>query len=72
MWRDFQARISTWWNGAPYENEPGSALIFMNSVDRHWSARWAHTIVDYWKEHHRWIIGAGIAVIGLFIKTRWQ
>jgi hypothetical protein len=71
MWRDLKFRMSTWWNGTPYENEPGSLLVFLNSVDRHWTARWAHTVFDYWKLHHRWIITIGVGAIGLFIKGRW-
>jgi hypothetical protein len=45
--------ISNWWRGRFVENEPNAKLIFMNSINMHWTARSAHSAVDYLKEHHR-------------------
>jgi hypothetical protein len=39
-----------WWEGKPYENEPGSSLFFMNHYQRHWTARVAYAALDRRRE----------------------
>jgi hypothetical protein len=59
MWRN----VSEWWNGTWIDDPPGSDVVIIARC-YHWTAIWAHAVVNYMREHHRWIIGvsAGMAV----------
>jgi hypothetical protein len=63
-------RLHEWWRGTPYKNAPGTRVFFVGST-LHWTARWAHNVVDYLREHHRWVIGTAVAIAALiFAKMR--
>lgn len=63
--------ISTWYQGTytPYENLPGSPLIFVGGdYHRHWTARAARAIVEFIAREWKWIIGTGVAIAAVFGK----
>jgi hypothetical protein len=64
------APIRRWWEGDLYENEPGALVVFIGGVRRHWTARACRAIWEYARENHRWLIGTGIAIVGLIIAAR--
>lgn len=49
------SRVREWWNGEPYKNDPRSTVVFVNSVDRHWTSRAAHALTDFYLAHWKWI-----------------
>jgi len=67
-------RLHRWWEGkyVPPENHPNSGLIILQGhYERHWTARCAQVSLDYFKEHHRWIIGLLFgAVVAILVKAK--
>jgi hypothetical protein len=63
-----------WWEGKYYppENDPTSSLfILQGRHERHWTSRWARASSEYFKEHHRWIIGLLFGLlVAILVKTR--
>jgi hypothetical protein len=59
----FGAVLHLWWEGTPYENDPGSGLVFLNHYQRHWTSRASHAAMGYFNTHHQWIIGLSVAVL---------
>jgi hypothetical protein len=43
--------IKRWWQGVPVENDPNSAVIFLNAVDRHWTAQLGHDSVRWHRDN---------------------
>lgn len=69
MWK----KIAEWYEGrwVPYENPPGSQVIFFGgNHERHWTARVARILVEFWLAHWQWTIGFALAVIGLWATLR--
>jgi hypothetical protein len=66
MWR----RLAQWWGGTRIENPPGTT-VFVVGRTFHWTAIWAHAIVDYVRKHHRWIIGLSVSA-ALAILTKMK
>jgi hypothetical protein len=52
-------RVQLWWHGqrSPPPISEGSGLVFLNHYRRHWTSTAAHAALEYFEEHHRWIIG---------------
>jgi hypothetical protein len=66
----FRKAARRWWDGiyVPYDNPPGSDLIFLGGTyERHWTAAAARAAWSYFRDHHRWIIGTIVAVAALLI-----
>jgi len=59
--------IRKWWEGELFENERSSMLIFLNHTRQHWTARAAHSSLDYILENHRWLIGTALGLVGLAV-----
>jgi hypothetical protein len=68
------ARLHRWWEGryVPPENHPNSGLIILQGhYERHSAARWAQVGWEYFKEHHRWIIGLLFGLlVAILVKAR--
>jgi hypothetical protein len=73
MLRFLVDKVRTWYGGEwkPYENPPGSAVVFMGvgANERHWTAKVARVLIRFWLAHWQWIIGAAIAVAGLLLRV---
>ena len=67
-------RLHRWWEGkyVPPDNEPNSGVfILQGHYERHWTARWAQVAWNYFKEHHRWIIGLLFALlVAILVKAK--
>ncbi|MER9757433.1 hypothetical protein NKJ46_29150 [Mesorhizobium sp. M0166] len=66
----FKQRISEWYQGryVPPQYDPGSGFfILMGSYERHWTARAAQVVADFWFAHWQWTIATVLAVIGLLL-----
>ena len=67
-------RMHLWWTGryVPPDNHPNSALfILQGHYERHWTALWTRAAWDYFKEHHRWIIGLLFGLlVAILVKAR--
>ena len=57
-------KISTWWNGKIYQNDPDSGIVYIGRV-YHPSAIQARKLVKYFKEEYKFIIGTILVIIGL-------
>jgi len=51
--------------GKPYDDDGRSGLVFLNAYKRHWTSRKSHAALDYFKVHHRWIVGLLVAIAAL-------
>ena len=66
MWK----RIHKWYEGeyVPFKNDSDSMLVILDGdYKRHWTARVARVLVEFWMKHWQWMITASIAVVGLII-----
>jgi hypothetical protein len=67
-------RWRRWWEGeyVPPDNNLNSGLIILQGhYERHWTSRWAQVAWDYFKEHHRWIIGLLFGLlVAILVKAR--
>jgi len=64
-------RIANWYKGkfVAYHSEPGSSLVFMGgSYERHWTARAARAVAEFYLREWKWIIGTVIAVVAVIFK----
>jgi len=63
--------IKRWYDGKyiPPDNPPDSSVIFlMGHCDRHWSSRLAHTLVEFYFEHWKWLLSFLVALSALLLK----
>lgn len=65
-------KIKAWYEGKyiPYENSPDSPIFFFGGTDkRHWTARIARILVEFYLEHWKWLwsisVASGIAILKL-------
>ena len=66
-----RAMIQRWWQGRYVPPDPHPTLVFVGHYERHWTARWAQVAWEYFKEHHRWIIGLLIGLlVAMLVKTK--
>jgi hypothetical protein len=67
-------RLHRWWEGryVPPDNHPNSGVfILQGHYERFWTARWAQVAWEYFKEHHRWIIGLLFGLlVAILVKAR--
>jgi hypothetical protein len=65
--------FKNWYEGklVPLNNDPGSALIFVNHDERKrsLSARALRVLVEFWLRHWQWCTVVAIAIAGLMIQT---
>jgi hypothetical protein len=62
--------LKKWYEGEKvfYKNEPGSPVVFFGwDEHRHWTARIAHVLVDFYLREWKWIYGALFTLAGLFL-----
>ena len=62
--------LKRWYEGKyiPHENDPGSPVVFIGgSYERHWSAKAARALVEFWQREWKWTIGTAITIVGLLI-----
>ncbi|KWT77087.1 hypothetical protein ASH09_12160 [Agrobacterium radiobacter] len=58
-----------WYKGryVAHENDPRSSVVIIGgSYERHWTARVAHKVVEFWSAHWQWTIGTVLALIALY------
>lgn len=53
-------KIKKWWNGEWITY--GGSDVFGIGLDRHWTSRFAHSLLGYLKKHQAWIIPTFITV----------
>jgi hypothetical protein len=66
----FGDKVRKWYDGerVPYQNEPGSGIIFLGwDEKRHWTAEVARVLVRFWLAHWQWTLGFVLAVAGLLV-----
>ena len=64
-------KIKKWWNGdwVTY----GGSDSFGIGLDRHWTSRVAHSIVDYFIRHQVWIVPTIITVaVSIVLARPWK
>ncbi|NKL22547.1 hypothetical protein [Rhizobium leguminosarum] len=57
-----------WYEGqyVPYENDRRNHFIIVGGYyERHWTARAARRVVEFWFAHWQWTIGTIIALLAL-------
>ena len=63
--------IKQWWEGEleTHRNDPNSDLFIIGpgSYRRHWTARVAHWVVDFYMREWKWALGAVATVIGALV-----
>lgn len=67
------SKIQKWYEGkfTPYENDPNSRVFVMGwSYERHWTARIARVLVDFYLREWKWIWGTAFAIVGLLIALK--
>lgn len=59
--------IANWYNGQeqPFDIRTGRVRFVGSNYKRHWTADFAHVVVDFWFAHWQWTIGSAIVVIPL-------
>ena len=65
-----RAKLKRWYEGeyVPPDNSPDSGLVFLiGHYQRHWSSRFAHTLVDVYFKEWKWVWGSLIAVGSLIV-----
>jgi hypothetical protein len=68
-------RIRAWYEGTHktirHDNDPGSDVWFMPSfvTEYHWTARFAHALVEFYLRHWQWLWTTVIAVGGLMLSV---
>ncbi|MCK3776685.1 hypothetical protein MZK49_08060 [Ensifer sesbaniae] len=63
-------RAADWYEGkyVSYENDPHSRVFIVGGYyERHWTARVARTLVEFWLAHWQWTIGTMLALLGLYV-----
>lgn len=61
-------KIKSWYEGkfTPYENDPHSRVFVLGwSYERHWTARAARVLVEFYLREWKWLFGTVIALAGL-------
>ncbi|MBB6254096.1 hypothetical protein [Nitrospirillum iridis] len=62
--------LKAWWRrmyGVSYiENDPDSPVIFVGVEQAGPLRRARRLVASFWVKHWQWVIGTGIALIGLF------
>lgn len=52
----------------PLENSPNSELIFLGwSYERHWTAKCARVLVEFYLANWQWLIGTLIGALSLWV-----
>lgn len=62
--------VKRWYQGkfVPHENEPNSPVVFLGwNYERHWTAKTARVLVEFYLAHWQWLIGTVIAVLSLWV-----
>ncbi len=59
--------IKRWYIGIPYENDPGSPVVFLNHMARPTMAIRIDETLTWCKKHGQFLISTGIGVTGLII-----
>lgn len=62
-----KAKIGRWWQGRYVPPDQNSVVLYLGHYERHWTSEMAHIVADFYLAHWKWIIGTGIAVIGLYV-----
>lgn len=63
-------QIRKWYEGklTPYENDPGSSVVFFGwNCERHWTSKLAHIVVAFYLREWKWVIGTAIALVGVWV-----
>ncbi|MBZ9820297.1 hypothetical protein [Mesorhizobium sp. CA4] len=71
----FKQRISGWYQGkyVPPQNDHSSGIIIlMGSYERHWTARLAQVLADFWLAHWQWTIGTTLAIIAIYVGIAYR
>lgn len=69
--RRLWGRLSAWYQGEwiPYENEPGSSVVFIGGFQRRPRLALAiETVFKFWGEHWKWLIGIAIAIAAIVFR----
>lgn len=62
-------QVRDWYEGkyVPFENDPHSGVFIVGGrYERHWTARGARMIVEFWSAHWQWTIGTVLALLGIY------
>jgi hypothetical protein len=65
-----RGKIRVWYEGTfvPYENDPDDLVVFIGGAyRRHWTAKIARAITQFWLDHWQWAIGTVLAICGMAI-----
>jgi hypothetical protein len=63
-------KIRKWYEGEfiPYENAPDSTVLFVGGDHkRHWTAKLARWVIEFYMREWKWTLGAVATVIGAFV-----
>jgi hypothetical protein len=73
-WQAVSDRLRLWWEGQyfPPDSRGGSGLVFLQGHHQHhWTSRASHVAMDYFKAHHRWIIGLLFGlIVAVLVKAK--
>ena len=64
------SKVKHWYEGERrfYDNPPGASVVILGwTEERHWTARIAHKLVEFWFAEWKWVLGTVVALVGLFI-----
>lgn len=61
-------KIKKWWDGKYVPPLPADNFDWLGSIERHWSSRFAHIAVDFYRAHWKWLISALIAIAAITVK----
>jgi hypothetical protein len=74
MWRKIRGKIIGWYEGEfeLYKNDPNSSVVIIGGdYRRHWTAVVARTLVRFWLEHWKWIVGVAVAISAVVVNA-WR
>lgn len=63
-------RIKDWYEGEfeVYENDPNSQVVIIGGdYKRHWTARIARVVVEFYLDHWKWLWAFSMSVVGLYL-----
>lgn len=66
------AKIKAWYEGkfTPYESDPNSRIFILGwDYERHWTAKTARVLVEFYLREWKWIIGTAIATVAVVFKV---
>ena len=58
---DIKIRISAWWNGELYKNDPLNDIYYIGPI-RHSTSAFVHSVIGFLKREYQFILNSALAL----------